>query len=64
MRDLVQVHADGSLDVKIDADTAAVAGLGFIEARTQVGGDEVRPEWNPENEEEKKDIRSCKYGAK
>ena len=42
VRDLVQVHADGRLDVEVDADAAAVAGLGCFQVPTQVGGDEVR----------------------
>ena len=42
VRDLVQVHADGRLDVEVDADAAAVAGLGCFQVPTQVGRDEVR----------------------
>lgn len=42
VRDLVQVHADRCLDVEADADAAAVAGLGYFEVPTQVGGNEVR----------------------
>lgn len=47
VRDLVQIHADRRLDVEVDADAAAVAGLGYFEVPTQVGGDKVRSVWYP-----------------
>lgn len=47
MRDLVQVHADRRLDVKIDADAATDAGLGYFEVPAQVGRDEVGSECYP-----------------
>ena len=47
VRDLVQVHADRRLDVEIDTDAAAGAGLGYFEVPAQVGRDEVGSECYP-----------------
>lgn len=47
VRDLVQVHAHGGLDVKVDAGAATVASLDQIKIPTQVGWDQVRSIRNP-----------------
>lgn len=45
VRNLVQVHAHCRLDVKADADVAAVTGLGYFQVPTQMGRNEVRSVW-------------------
>lgn len=65
VRNLVQVDAHRRLDVKADADVAAVAGLGYVQVPTQMGRDEVRPvrypvRWGVGGERLKSAVR-CKH---
>lgn len=50
LRDQVQVHADGGLDEEVDADAAAVAGLGNLQVLTEMRWDEVRSVWDPKRD--------------